>query len=178
MLAVVLVSIAILALLAASAFDIGWRLIPDSISIALVIIGVGLRLQDGGLMPVVYGLLAAVLVFAVMLGAFAAGIVGGGDVKLAAAATLLVPVHLVPTYLMAVALAGGIVACVYGVLHLLLRNRTPRLRPAVAALPPRSRPLVRRLAAAELRRIRAKSSIPYGLAIAAGALVTMGGLVS
>jgi len=171
-----LLAIAACALLAASLYDVGWRLIPDKISVILLAVGGVLRFLDGGAIALGYALLASAVVFALLLAAFSAGIMGGGDVKLGAAATMLVPLAHVPSYLLAVALAGGAVSLVYVLLHYTFRNRPPRAAVATAlAGPPRQRPLMRRLAAAELRRIRTKASIPYGLAIAAGALVTMGG---
>lgn len=171
-----LLAIAACALLAASLYDIGWRLIPDKISVILLVVGGVLRYLDGGLLALGYALLASAAVFALLLAAFSAGIMGGGDVKLGATATMLVPLAHVPSYILAVALAGGIVSLVYVFLHWTFRHRQSRPRVAVTPIDsPRQRSLMRRLAAAELRRIRTKASIPYGLAIAAGALVTMGG---
>ncbi len=89
---------------------------------------------------------------------------GGGDVKLLAAAALLLPPRLVPGYVLAVALAGGVLGLLYLGLGALLRRRAPR------ATPRRPATLLRRALRAEAWRIRRRGPLPYGCAIAAGAL--------
>ena len=74
----------ILLLLYAAWRDIATRLIPDEISVALVLIGLATRLADGWL-AVLSSAGVAVLVFAFLLFLAMRGALGGGDVKLAAA---------------------------------------------------------------------------------------------
>jgi prepilin peptidase CpaA len=85
----------------------------------------------------------ALVVFAALAALFAAGVMGGGDVKLLAALALWLPVRAYVEMMMLVAVAGGALT-----LALLLRHR--------------------------LARREGRPEIPYGLAIAAGAALTLG----
>ena len=91
------------------------------------------------------GLLAALCVFFV-LGVLAHyNAIGGGDVKLIAATCLLVPPDRIPLLLIEIALAGGVLSCLYLAGGLLLR-RQPALyrRPAGTAKPGTFRKWLRR----------------------------------
>jgi prepilin peptidase CpaA len=87
------------------------------------------------------------------MGMFAAGWIGGGDAKLFAAAALWLGLPGLPMFLVVTALAGG------GLAVLLLNARSPWLRPLLAGAPD----WLGRLATPG-------ASVPYGAAIAAGAL--------
>ena len=93
--------------------------------------------------------LCAIAVFGVGAFAFAAGVLGGGDVKLMAAASLFAGPSLLLDFLAVTALAGGALA-----LALLAGV------PIGPALPDRDGTL----------RTRLRSGLPYGPAIAAGGL--------
>ena len=95
---------------------------------------------------------AAVVLVAGML-LFMRDLLGGGDVKLLAAATLWYGLDRLPAFLFAVSLAGGLLA-----LAVLLVRATGRLRPLPAG---------RLRGAVSLRRI----NLPYGVAIALGGLL-------
>jgi len=76
----------------------------------------------------------------------------------------------------ATALSGGALALLYLIGHALLSGRTLHLPPPRNG---RRHGLGRRLKvvlAAEYRRVARKQSIPYGVAIAAGAVLSLGGL--
>jgi prepilin peptidase CpaA len=139
-------------LLAAAAFtDLGWRIVPNWVSIALVLSCAGVMLV--GRDPV--GLLLALAAGGgVLIGGaalFAAGLLGGGDVKLAAATTVWIGAEALPEFLAVTALAGGLLAL--GILAgRALRRCVGRRRSAMAA-----------------------PTVPYGVAIAAGALWTLAG---
>lgn len=94
---------------------------------------------------------AAALVAA--MGMFAAGWIGGGDAKLFAAASLWLGWTGAPAFLLATALAGGVLAVV------LMNLRAGWLRPLFASAPA----WVGRLAAPG-------GAVPYGVAIAVGGL--------
>ncbi len=102
-------------------------------------------------------LLANFLAGAAVLGAgivlFAAGVFGGGDAKLLAAATLWTGWGVLPAYLFLVALSGGVLALV------LLAFRHLPLPARWTAIP-----WIQRLH-------RDRESIPYGVAIAAGGII-------
>jgi prepilin peptidase CpaA len=88
------------------------------------------------------------------MGMFAAGWIGGGDAKLFAAAALWLGLAGAPTYLLVTGVAGGVLAV--GLLGL----RSPRLRAIVIGGP------------AWFRRLAEPGEgVPYGVAIALGALV-------
>jgi prepilin peptidase CpaA len=156
--AVLLPLVLALALLAHAALhDLAARTIPDWVSLALLPIGLWLRLWQGGLPWAVAALL---LVFAGGVLAWRFGAFGGGDVKLLAAATPLLPPAEVPMLIAAVALAGGALALPYLALRPLLRGRAVGERP---------RHLLARVLRAERWRIGRGGPLPYGIAIAAGA---------
>jgi len=105
----------------------------------------------GRLSPATFGMtiLCGLLVFAVGATGFAAGVLGGGDVKLLAAASLFAgPAHLVD-FLVVTALVGG-------ALGLAVLAGAP-IGPAAPA-------------ADGTVRARLRSGLPYGPAIAAGGL--------
>jgi prepilin peptidase CpaA len=148
------------ALVAAALFDLGWRLIPNALPVLLALGGLAMRAGDG----TPGHALAVAAGAAVLLGlAWSAGLIGGGDAKLATAAALFVPPAGVAAFALATALAGGVLALAY----IALRPLVPT-RPVPAG---RARGLAIRLAVAEARRIH-RGSLPYAVAIAAGALVT------
>jgi prepilin peptidase CpaA len=153
-----------LALLAgAAARDVALRRIPNGIAAALALLGL-LRHAGQGAGMVAAALLAAgaVLLAGVLL--WQRGLTGGGDVKLLAAAALLVSPAAVPDLLLAVPVAGGALALA----HLGLRRV---LRPDGV----RSRCMLRRILRCEARRIRRGAPLPYGVAIATGAAFVLTG---
>jgi prepilin peptidase CpaA len=152
--------VALAALGAAAARDIALRRIPNRIAATVALAGLA-RQAAIGAPAIALGVAACVLVAATLL--WLRGLLGGGDVKLLAAVSLLVPAAAVPALLLAVALAGGVLAG----LHLVLRTRVgaPSLaRPAGA---------LRRVLRCEAWRIRRRAPLPYGVAIAAGAAFAM-----
>ncbi len=98
------------------------------------------------------GVMLAVLVAGFV--AFATGLIGGGDAKLASAVALYAGPALVFEFLMVTALAGGLIA-------LLLTLRPLRLGLAVA---------MDHWGHQGLRNALLKDTIPYGVAIAAGGI--------
>jgi prepilin peptidase CpaA len=70
-------------------------------------------------------LTAAAIVFVLLAGAFYAGMMGGGDVKLAAALALWFPPAGTVKFLILMSLAGGVLALLILVLHK-MRNREGR----------------------------------------------------
>jgi prepilin peptidase CpaA len=87
------------------------------------------------------------------MGMFAAGWIGGGDAKLFAVASVWLGWAALPTFLAATAIAGGALALA------LLNVRAAWLRPYFGSAPP----WLARLAAPD-------AAVPYGVAIAIGAL--------
>lgn len=143
--------------------DLATRRIPNRVSAALVLLGAGLQLHAGHFGP---ALAAAAAVFGGMYAIWRFGWVGGADAKLLPAAALLVPPDRVGALLLAVSLAGGVLATAY----LLLARLRPR---PPAGSNGRGRGIVGRVLRAEARRIRRGGPLPYAVAIGAGALMIL-----
>ncbi len=149
------------ALLAGAALhDIALRTIPNAASIGLVVVGFAMRLQDGWIIP---SLLAAAAVFVAAVFCWRRGWLGGGDVKLLAATTLVVPTLQVGSLLVLTAQCGGLLALTY-----LGLSRVVRVAPAG-----QPRGALRRLLRAERWRICRGAPLPYGFAIAAGGITLL-----
>jgi prepilin peptidase CpaA len=130
-------------LLLAAASDVRSYTIPNWISIALVL-GFALAVPfSAGQIPVVYHVLTACAVFAGTFVLFWLRLMGGGDVKLWAAVALWLGPDLIATHVILVAVLGGLLGVV------LLVRRTAGRRSDVQPL---------------------RSSVPYGVPIAAAAL--------
>jgi prepilin peptidase CpaA len=145
-------------LLVAAWNDVATRTIPDGLSLALVAVALLLRPFDDGLVPLAWSFAGALGLFIALAFLHAYGILGGGDVKLAAALACVLPLHTLGVFLTATAIAGGFVAA----LHLSMRL-LPAPLPA-----PAGAPALLRVVAAERWRVARRGSLPYGVAIAAG----------
>ena len=147
----------------AVAWDLWARRIPNAVSLAIGILGLGAQLANGGLRGVLAGMAAAAIVVAALYGFWVRGGLGGGDVKLAAAVAIWIGLADLPVYALATAVAGGVTAAVCG----LLSRRQARLEIGAnltLAVLERRVPVVAPTGAGRV-------SVPYGLAIAAGAAV-------
>lgn len=149
--------------------DIATRTISDRVSLAVLATGLVGRLSLGGVAAAASAGVA-LAVFAVLLLSFHRAILGGGDVKLITAlAAGFAPLQSI-AFLQATALAGGVLGLAYLAARPLALALVPRL-----ALRPHAN-LLHRVATVEVRRIGRRASLPYGVAIAIGAIVAvMGG---
>lgn len=157
-----LVSSAFSLLAYAALRDVATRRIPNWVSALVALLGAALRIGDGQL---ALSLVAASAVFGCMVLLWLRGYVGGGDVKLLAATSLLVPPDAVLHLLLAVSLAGGALSALY---LLLIRMGLPAMQAA-------QRGVLRRVLRAEAWRIRRRGPLPYACAIGAGGLITLYG---
>ena len=146
-------------LVVAGLHDVAARTVPNLLVLLVAAVGAVARLIDADL-PM--SLVAALVIFAVAALCWLRGWMGGGDVKLLAAAALLVPPQLAGSLVIDIALAGGILAVTYLLLYAVLPA------PAISAHRPKSFPA--RAWRAERWRIARKGPLPYASAIAAGAL--------
>ena len=144
----------------AALYDVATRRIPNFVSVLVALLGAVLRLQADQL---ALSLAVAVCAFGGLFLLWRQGWIGGGDVKLLAATTLLAPPGHVLDLLLAVSLAGGALSAIY---LLLIRLR---LHP----LPAGPRTPLRRVLRAENWRIRRRGPLPYACAISAGGLLTL-----
>jgi prepilin peptidase CpaA len=138
----------------AAAMDLFTMRIPNRISVVMVLAFFPLALLAGlGAAEIVNHLAAGLLLLAVGILLFIPGWFGGGDAKLMAAIGLWIGLDNLFPYILYVALAGGMIAAAF--------------------CSARSVPLPRVLLgeAWALRLHRRDTGIPYGLALAAGALL-------
>lgn len=140
--------------LAAAVGDVKTYRIPNAVSVALVALYPFFALTAPyNVAPLVsLGVMAAVL--AVGFALFSLRLVGGGDIKLLTALTLFAGPTLVMDLVLVVAVAGGVIAVV------MLSDRT---RFVLASA-------FEQVGSNTLRKAVMAEAIPYGLAIAAGAV--------
>ena len=160
-------------LLIAAWNDIATRLIRNIVPISIAGLAILLRLHSG-LLPTLYSLIVAQVVFVLLLWLASRGWLGGGDVKLAAALTLALPPTAVWDFITATTVCGGILALPYIAMA--------RLQPFALALAraprggQRQMPeglLARVTRADEARRLRQGGPLPYAVAICAGGIITL-----
>ncbi|HVA27906.1 MAG TPA: prepilin peptidase [Candidatus Baltobacteraceae bacterium] len=149
----------LLASAAAAYTDVTSRRIPNALPIALGIAGLASTLvADPRAVLAFAAILVAALAFGTML--HARGLLGGGDVKLIAAAAATYGLRDAPTFLAATLLAGGTLALAVAAIR-------GRLRATVANLTAFAVPM---LAGVRPNAIVNGTKMPYALAIFAGAL--------
>jgi prepilin peptidase CpaA len=151
----------IILLLYVAMMDIATRLIRNEICLALAVLGIAR--QMGSPMQVAESLIAAAILFLLLLVIYTRGWIGGGDVKLLVALAIGLPLMGAIQLLTITALAGGVVALVHLMMRLL---PSPRLAPAGSSL-------VRRVYAVERWRHLRHAPLPYGVAIACGGIWTI-----
>jgi Flp pilus assembly protein protease CpaA len=151
----------ILLLLYVATIDISTRLIPNEICLALALLGIASQLASP--MQVAESVVAAAILFLLLLVVYQRGWMGGGDVKLLVALAIGLPLAGMFQLLTATALAGGVLALVHVIMRLLPH---PKLAPAGSSL-------IRRVYAVERWRHLRHAPLPYGVAIACGGIWTI-----
>lgn len=146
----------------AAARDIATRLIPDTVSILIVVAGVSTRLFEGWAAAGT-SLLTGLAMFALLLPLAARGWLGGGDVKLMSAMATGLALGDTWTFVVATVFAGGIL----GVAYILARRLVPQPRLAGDA------GLLRRIMTVEAWRVRRRGPLPYAVAIAVGGILVL-----
>jgi prepilin peptidase CpaA len=140
--ALLAVGVFVLLLLAAAAWDVTTYRIPNWLCLLVAVAGLALTLPlDGAWLP---RLASFAVVAPVVLVLYALKGMGGGDVKLLAATALWIPFPTLPTFILALAVAGGAQALVFIVLRRLRRTAAP------SAAPRRRMPYALSIAAAGL----------------------------
>jgi prepilin peptidase CpaA len=144
-----------------SVWDIAKRRIPNLVTGAVAVLGVAAQLVDRGKWSALSGLGAAAISVALLWRPWLAGGIGGGDVKMAAAVAIWVGLGGMIRYALAVAAAGGVVALVMYFISRKSIRQDIKTNLTLAALQ-------QTLPTVEVRGT-GRPSVPYGLAIAAGA---------
>ena len=145
--------------------DIATRAIPNAINLAVVVLAVPMRLKEGNLAG---GVIVVLAVFCVLAAAWVLRAIGGGDVKLWSACSLLFPPSWLAQsgFLLRVLLTGGVLAITYLVLRCVARVWRPTLHRGHGQW-------LGRLWRIEFWRARRGASIPYGVAISVAAFCTL-----
>jgi prepilin peptidase CpaA len=155
-------------LLAAIVWDLRARRIPNLVSGFVFASGLIVCGLDGGVRTVLSGSAAFVLLLMALYAPWRAGGIGGGDVKLAVAVGVWVGLPHLLWFVLATAVAGGVVA---GVCYLLARapaRAEVRANLMLAGLRGELPPVP--------SHRKGHPSVPYAFAIAAGAGVALLGL--
>ena len=156
---------AIILLLLAAATDLAARMVPNRLCLAVGAVGIVLRLgEHTGLHTLALSFLVGLAVFVPTMVCWRHGVLGGGDVKLLGAATLLVQPAAVPGLVLAVTTIGGLLGVTYWALRRLVPARTSD----------RPKAFVWRALRIERHRIRRHFSVPYAIAISGGAIYVLG----
>lgn len=143
--------------------DLAVRLIPDGACLGVALVGAAHR-AFAGWQPLALSCGVAFVLFICLVVLHARGMLGGGDVKLIAAAALGFSPLGALRFLGVTAMVGGALALLHVVLRRLLRHgaRPGRRRAS------RRDGLWRRVLVAEMWRLGRGGPLPYGVAIAGG----------
>lgn len=155
----------LLGLLAAAAVDVRSRILPNDLVIWVMAAGLASRGFAEGAGSWV-SLMIAVGIFIPLRYLTIHDVIGGGDAKMITATTFLVAPSAVPQLLLAIALAGGVLAAAYLAGFRAFRARLARTDGLPRAGPSEPAGLIE----SELARIAAHEPMPYGLAILGGAV--------
>jgi prepilin peptidase CpaA len=148
-------------LLVAAVHDVIARTIPNWLALGLALLGIAQRAVTTSIPG---GLLAGFLIFGLAALCWRRGWLGGGDVKLLGAASMMVAPSNVPAFICAVALAGGILALLYLFVRRFIVAESPS-RPRGGF---RRKAFVMRALHVERWRIQRGGPLPYACAIATG----------
>lgn len=137
--------------------DIATRTIPDLVGLLLLVVGVCARLLQS---PSAFALSlgSSLLLFALLMIAYSRQLIGGGDVKVMTAFSVGLPPLVAYNFVVATAIAGGLLGALY-----LLLSRVPRPARGI-----KRKSLLGRVLTVEACRIGRRGPLPYGVAIAAG----------
>jgi prepilin peptidase CpaA len=171
MLSAILLTVSVAALFAVALVDLRNRIVPNRLVLVVAACGVGRRLLSApGL--IWFDLLAAASIV-VALGFLAHHEwIGGGDVKLIAAVTLLFPFSDAGALLLGIAVAGGLI----GLAYLAMRATATRIpKPGYCPADPREDTQdtpwgLEHLLSGERMRIAAGEPMPYALAVLGGVI--------
>lgn len=152
-------------LLCAAICDLKLRRVPNVVSAFVLTTGIGINWVNHGLGAALSGLAAAVLAIASLFALWKARMLGGGDVKLAAAAASWIGLHHFVWFILATAVAGGVVAVIGYLLAGASTRKEVRANLLLAGLHGE-------MPAVPSHR-KGHPSVPYAVAIGAGSAVAI-----
>lgn len=166
---------AIVLLWAAAFQDVARRIIPNRLVLWVMAAGVVVRIASSFLLPLtplesIYALAWTFGFGVVLFMGWQAGLIAPGDIKLWFATTLIVPASAAQQeyFLAGVFIAGGVVSAAY-----LAVKVAGKWQPRIIAPAGRGAWIGLRLWRIEQRRVRRGIGVPYGVAIALSATVTL-----
>jgi prepilin peptidase CpaA len=110
----------------ACASDIAQRRVPNAVVLPLAVAGLAAQWVSGGPWALLWGATAGLCVFALLVAPWALGKVGGGDLKLAAAAAVWLGPARIPGFLVVAGLASAAVGIAVHVAHRVRLQRAVR----------------------------------------------------
>lgn len=144
--------------------DVRTRRIPNALSLAIAALGLARVALAAEVIEAGYTLAAAAIIFAITLGLFQRGAIGGGDAKILPAAALLVGYQELLGFLFLMSLCGGVLA--------LATLAAEGLDLSFGGF--RRGPRVSSTAQSEGGRLAPKgSTVPYGVAVATAGVMTL-----
>lgn len=155
------VGLVLAASLLAAACDLRTRRIPNALVVALFVCGLAVNAMAGWQHALVQIALTAGVLFAGSL-AFSLRLIGGGDVKLLAAACGTLGYPAATNFLLYTLLCGGVVALIYSAMRGQLRTTLANVYAIAFPMFAGVRPA----------RLQSGTTMPYALAIFAGACFT------
>jgi prepilin peptidase CpaA len=163
----VLTVVGVALVLGASLHDVVGRTIPNGLVLALAIGGIATQAVNGHALG---SIVAGGSVFLLAALCWRRGWMGGGDVKLLGAAAAAVPPNLVPLFIGAVAISGGLLALLYLAARVVVAALSSASPASLGRHSQRPRGLFARAVRVERWRISRGGPLPYACAIAAGFL--------
>lgn len=154
-----------LGLLAATVFDLRRRRIPNAVAGFVFFSGLGVSGYLGGVTAALSGLAAAVILLALLFVPWKGGGIGGGDVKLTAATGAWVGLSHLVWFILAVAVAGGVVAAVFYLFASPVARQEVKANLVLAGLHGEM--------PTKATHKKGHLSVPYAVAISAGAVVAL-----
>lgn len=162
----VIVALTVAVSLVAAVTDVRWGKIPNVLTYIAMLAGLLLQTVEHGARGLLFSLAGGVLFGGVFLLLYLVRAMGAGDVKLATALGCIVGVAASIQLMLAVAIAGGVLA----VLHMLFKGRTAEtLRNAMSVVRFHARHGLQPHPVANLQN-PAAARMPYALAAAGGTL--------
>ena len=160
--------VALIFMVIVAAYDLRERRIPNQLNLAGLLVGLTLQLALGGVHGFLLGVSGFAVGFAILFLPFAAGMVGGGDVKFVAAAGAYLGWQLLLVGLGIGVVVGGLV----GAASLIRRRRFAKAMRGLAAdlmcLASGMRPTT-------LKSTEAVETVPYGVTLAMGLAASIAG---
>jgi len=153
-----------------AAFDVGTRRIPNFITVGGLAVALLLRLSTGGAESLLGGFLGALLAFLVTFPMFMLRSMGGGDVKLLTAVGAFLGPYNTFIALLATAIVGGVLAILVSLRHRRLGASLAGTWTVVRGLG------LKAISGGEVDAVptletEGAVTVPYGVAIAAGAVI-------